>query len=77
MFSAVLTHASSHTNVAPRALTRTGVTGLPYSPVRPLVDVEVFRVLQRATNTSKAGPNVSLNPIDPSKTSPVFTDDLE
>ena len=77
MFSAVLTHTSSHTNVAPRALTRTGVTGLPYSPVRPLVDVKVFRVLQRAINTSKAGPNVSLTPIDPSETSPVFTYDLE
>ena len=46
--------------------------------VRPLVDVKVFRVLQRAINTSKAGPNVSLTPIDPSETSRVvFTDDLE
>ena len=39
---------------------------------------KVFRVLQRAINTSKkAGPNVSVTPIDPSETSRVFTDDLE
>ena len=76
MFSAVLTHASSHTNVAPRALTRS-VVGLLYLLVRPLVDVKVFRVLQRAINTSKAGPNVSLTHIDPSETLRVFTDDLE
>ena len=73
----VLTHASSHTNVAPRALTRTCVTGLLYLTVRPLVDVKVFRVFQRAINTSKACPNVSVTPIDPSETSFVFTDDLE
>ena len=42
-----------------------------------LVDVKVFRVLQRAINTSKADLNVSLTPIDPSETSRVFTDDLE
>ena len=65
VFCAVLTHASSYTNVAPRALTHTCVAGLLYSPVRPLVGVEVFRVLQTAINTSKAGPNVSLTPIDP------------
>ena len=28
-------------------------------------------------NTSKAGPNISLTPIDPSETLRVFTDDLE
>ena len=77
VFSAVLTHASRHTNVAPRALTRTCVAGLLYSSVRPLVDVKVFRVLQRAIDTSKADPNVSLTPIDPSKNSRLFTDDLE
>ena len=77
VFSAVLTHASRHTNVAPRALTRTCVAELVYSPVRPLVDVNVFRVLQYAINTSKAGPNAALTPIDPSETSRVFTDDLE
>ena len=77
MFSAVLTHASRHTNVAPRALTRTRVAGLLYSPVRPLVDVKVFRVLLRAINTSKAGPNVSLTPIDPYETSRLITDDLD
>ena len=71
------THASSHTNVAPRALTRTCVAGLLYSPVRPLVDVKVLRCLQRAINTSKTGPSVSLTPIDPSETSRVFTDDAE
>ena len=53
------------------------VVGLLYSPVRPYVDVKVFRVLQGAINTSKAGRNVSLTPIDPSETSRVFTDDLE
>ena len=53
------------------------VAGLLYSPVRLLVDVKVFRVLQRAINTSKAGPNVSVTPIDPSETPRVFTDDLE
>ena len=63
--------------MAPRALTRTCVAGLLYSPVWALVDVKVFRVLQRAINTSKAGPNVSLTPIDPSETLRVFTDDLE
>ena len=36
-----------------------------------------LRVLQRAIHTSKAGPNVSLTPIDPSETSRVFTVDLE
>ena len=77
VFSAVLTHASRHTNVAPRALTQTCVAGLLYSSVRLLVDVKVFRVLQRAINTSKAGPNVPLTPIDPSENSRVFTDDLE
>ena len=77
VFSAVPTHASSHTNVAPGALTRTCVAELLYSPVRPLVDVKVLRVLQHAINTSKAGPNVSLTPIDPSETSRVFTDGLE
>ena len=77
MVSAVLTHPSSHTNVAPRALTRTCVAGLLYSPVRALVDVKFFRVLQRAINTSKTIPNVSLTPIDPSETSRVFTDDVE
>ena len=77
VFSAVLTHASRHANVAPRALARTCVAGLLYSSVRLLVDVKGFRVLQRAINTSKAGPNVSLTPIDPSKNSRVFTDDLE
>ena len=77
VFSAVLTHASCHTNVAPRALTRTCVAGLPYSSVRLLVDVKVFPVLQHAINTSKAGPNVSLTPIDPSKNSRVLSDDLE
>ena len=59
---------------------RTCVAKLLYSPVWPLVDVKVFRVLQRAINTSKAGPNVSVTdpaPIDPSETSRVFTDDLE
>ena len=77
VFSAVLTHASSHTNIAARALTRTCVAELLYSPVRPLVDVKVFQVLQRAiNNTSKAGHNVSVTPIDPSETSRVFTDDL-
>ena len=77
MFSAVLTHVLSNTNVTPRALTRTCVAELLYSPVRPLVDLKVFRVLQRAINTSKASPNVSLTPIDPSETLRVFTDDLE
>ena len=77
MFSAVLTHASSHKIVAPRAVMQTCVSGLLYSPVRPLVDVKVFRGLQRAINTNKAGPNVSLTPIDPSETTPVLTDDLE
>ena len=77
ILSAVLTHASSHTNVGPRAFTRTCVAGLLYSPVRPLVDVNVFRVLQRAINTSKAGPSVSLTPTNPSETLRVFTDDLE
>ena len=38
---------------------------------------KVFRVSQRAINTSKAGLNVSVTPIDPSETSRVFTDDLE
>ena len=47
------------------------------SPVRSLVDVKVFQVLQRAINTSKAGPNVSLTSMDPAETSCVFTDDLE
>ena len=69
VFFAVLTHASRYTNVAPRALTRTCVAELVYSPVRPLVDVKVFRVLQHAINTSKAGPSVALTPIDPSETS--------
>ena len=77
VFSAVLTHASSYTDVGPRALARTCVAGLLYSPVRSLVDVKVFRVLQRAINTSKAGPNVSSTSIDPFETSRVFTDDLE
>ena len=77
VFSAVPTHASNHTNVAPGALTRTCVAELLYSPVRPLVDVKVLRVLQHAINTNKAGPNVPLTPIDPSKNSRVFTDDLE
>ena len=54
------------------------VAGLLYSLVWPLVDVKAFRVLQRAINTSKAGPNVSVTLIDPSETSRVFiTDDLE
>ena len=48
-----------------------------YSPVRPLVDVKGFRVLQRAISTSKAGPNVLVTPIDPSETKRVFIDDLE
>ena len=56
---------------------RTCETGLLYSPVRSLVGVKVFRVLQRAIHTSKAGPNVSLTPIDPYETSRVFTVDLE
>ena len=34
-----------------------------YLPVRPLVDVKVFRVLQHAINTSKAAPKVSLIPL--------------
>ena len=53
------------------------VAGLLYSPVWPLVDVKVLRVLQRAINTSKVGPIVSVTPIDPSEISRVFTDDLE
>ena len=61
------TRIESHKR-CPRALTRTCVAGLLYSPVRPLFDVKVFRVLQRAINTSKSGPNVSLAPIDPSET---------
>ena len=77
MFSAVLTHASSNTNVAPRALTRTYVSGLLYSQVRPLVDVKVLGFAVRHQYQYKAGPNVSLTPIDPSETSCVFTDDLE
>ena len=56
---------------------RTCVVGLLYSSVRPLVDVKVFRVLQNTINTSKAGPNVLLTPIDPSETLRVFTDNLE
>ena len=73
LYSLLYSHASSHTDVASRVLKRTCVAGLLYSPVRPLVDVKVFRVLQRTINTSKAGPNLSLIPIDPPETSRVFT----
>ena len=73
MFSAVFTHASSHTNVAPRALTRTCVAGLLYLPVRPPSEF----CSASSVCTNKAGPNVSVTPIDPSETSRVFTHDLE
>ena len=70
------TRIGSHKR-CPKSLHANCVAGLLYVPVRPLVDVKVFRVLQRAINTSKAGSNVALTPIDPSETSRVFTDDVE